>query len=190
MASVAAVPAQTTAQPIAQLKSPLAPKPLVLSRDRRSAPASSIHSSVAGLLDSMHPSVLALLVAYDDSWELFERSDGARPGSGILCTVSFTELMRILSKSAANALARCLAEQPPILQAPGNLRDHPALHQDRITVSPWRGFDLALMLRDGNPRFALCLAPDTSVYVAEEALPRVARHFDHLEFTAERGRDR
>jgi hypothetical protein len=64
-----------------------------------------------------------------------------------------------------------------VLQAPEAMKQHPAGSADRITLSPWKDFDLALMLRNGKARFALVLEPGTSIYVAEDTLPAVASVF-------------
>lgn len=133
------------------------------------------------MLESLHPRVQAVLVARDGKWELFERGPESGPRRSILATISLPELMRILEKSSASASVAFLAQGPPVLQAPRRPEDHPLMRDQRITLSPWPGFDLALLLRQGAPRYALCLEPDTSIYVAEEALPQVALFFDEAE---------
>ncbi|MCW5962848.1 MAG: hypothetical protein KIT83_02325 [Bryobacterales bacterium] len=130
------------------------------------------------MLESLHPRVQAVLVAREGKWELFERGGECSQRRSILATISLPELLRILEKSSASASVAFLAQGPQVLQAPRRPEDHPLMRDQRITLSPWPGFDLALLLREGTPRYALCLDPDTSIYVAEEALPQVARFFD------------
>ena len=110
---------------------------------------------VAAMLASLHPRVRAVLVARRGKWEYFERvrqEDGTR---SVLQDVPLAELLAILARAVD--------------------RRHEG---QRITISPWPGFDLAVLLRDGKPRYAACFDPDTSAYVAEETLPVVARFFD------------
>lgn len=131
-------------------------------------------SAANPLLASLHPCVQALLVARGDEWEVFERGDG------ILSRVPLPDLLLILKKSAVNATLADLAQVPPILQAPRSPADRPTMQSDRITVSPWPDFDLALMMREGKALYAACLEPGTSIYVAEETLSAVVRYFDGL----------
>lgn len=146
---------------------------------RRGAPRTAIPRATAAgggaarlpleqMLDSLHPRVRAVLVLRNSKWELYERQPSGAPRPGILETIPLPDLLTILAKSAA-------APSP----ASGGGHALAGSATERITLSPWPGFDLALLLRDGAPVYGLCLEPDTSIYAAEEALPAVARYFDH-----------
>jgi hypothetical protein len=144
--------------------------------------AGALHATkgrgIPRLLEALHPAIVAVLVARERTWELFERQNDDNESVGILDRIPLTDLLGILGKSAANAMAAQRAATPPVLQAPDTMKLHPAAHSDRITLSPWQAFDIALLLREGKPRFALLLEPGTSIYVAEESLPMVAAFFE------------
>ncbi len=128
------------------------------------------------MLESLHPRVQAVLVLRDGKWGFYERESAT--GRSVLATTTLPELLQILDKSSTSASVSILAQSPSVLQAPRRPQDHPTMRNQRITLSPWPHFDLALLLREGIPRYALCLHPGTSIYVAEEALPMVAEFFD------------
>ncbi|MCU0228913.1 MAG: hypothetical protein MUF01_14870 [Bryobacterales bacterium] len=130
------------------------------------------------MLDSLHPRVQAVLVRRDGAWGFYERQGATGRRRGVLASTSLSELLQILDKSSASASVAILAQPPSVLQPPRKPEDHPTMRQERITLSPWPHFDLALLLREGVPHYAICLDPGTTIYVAEEALPVVARFFD------------
>ncbi len=134
-------------------------------------------SGPAPFLSSLHHAVLAVLVAREGKWEVFER-DRADASLPVLARVSLTDLLLILDKSAAGVAPAGLADVPAILQAPRRHGEWPLAQAERITVSPWQEFDLVLMIRDGRPCYAACLEPGTSIYVSEETVQAVARFFD------------
>ncbi len=129
-------------------------------RNREAAPVSEepYHDDpLRRFLDGLDFRVRAVLVEKQGKWQFMERaSDGPDE------RVAFAE-------KALSGLSAILAR----IGVRGE-------EGERITLSPLPGFDLAVMLRDGKPCYAVCLAKETSVYIAEATLPMVARYFDEL----------
>jgi hypothetical protein len=107
------------------------------------------------MLDRLHPRVRAVLVERAGKWEFFERLRDDPAARSILAEIELPDLLGILSRAYRKEEVG-----------------------QRITISPWPGFDLAVLLRDGKPRYAACFDAETSIYLAEEILPKVARFFD------------
>jgi hypothetical protein len=107
------------------------------------------------MLAGLHPRVRAVLVARRGKWQFLERVGDEPTSQSILARIALPDLLGILAKAA-----------------------RPGDDGQRVTVSPWPGFDLAILLRDGVPCYAACFDPETSVYVAEETMPRIAAFFD------------
>ena len=128
-------------------------------RSRQPAISPPRDKSTLGMLAGLHPRVRAVLVAQRGKWEYFERIRESDDTRSVLQDVSLRELLKMLDRAAS----------------PGQIGQ-------RITVSPWPGFDLAVLLRDGRPLYAACFDPDTSVYIAESTLPEVARFFDRQKY--------
>ena len=101
--------------------------------------------------------VRAVLVEKQGKWQFLERASDEPEDRGVLAEKALSGLSAILSRIAVRGE-----------------------EGERITLSPLTGFDLAVMLRDGKPCYAVCLAKETSVYIAEATLPVVARYFDAL----------
>lgn len=107
------------------------------------------------LLDELHPRVRAVLVARQREWQFLERVRDEPGSRSVLAEIELPELLAILARTGT--------------------RDEDG---ERITMSPWPGFDLAVMLRDGKPCYAVCFDQETSIYIAEATLPRIACFFD------------
>lgn len=106
-------------------------------------------------LDGLHSRVRAVLVARQGKWQFLERVRDEPGSCSVLAEIALPDLLAILARTGTR-------------------------HEDgeRITMSPWPGFDLAVMLRDGKPRYAACFDKETSIYIAEATLPVIARFFD------------
>jgi hypothetical protein len=109
------------------------------------------------MLAELDPRVRAVLVARKEKWQFLERVRDDKASRSVLADIALPDLLAILARASRR----------------GD-------DGQRITISPWPGFDLAVMLRDGRPCYAACFDPDTSIYVAEETMPRIARFFDGL----------
>ncbi|MDZ7637445.1 MAG: hypothetical protein U5J83_04220 [Bryobacterales bacterium] len=107
------------------------------------------------LLDGLHSRVRAVLVAKKDQWQFLERVRDEPGSRSVLAEIALPDLLAILARAAT--------------------REEDG---ERVTISPWPGFDLAVMLRDGKPCYAACFDPETSIYIAESTLPGIARFFD------------
>lgn len=108
-------------------------------------------------LAGLHPRVRAVLVAKRGNWQFLERARDEPGSCSVLAEIALPDLLAILARAGA-----------------------PGEDGERITLSPWPGFDLAVMLRDGKPCYAACFVKETSVYIAEAALPEIARFFDEV----------
>lgn len=107
------------------------------------------------LLDGLHSRVRAVLVAREGKWQFLERIREDPASRSVLSEIALPDLLAILDRSGVRGE-----------------------EGERITISPWTGFDLAILLRDGRPHCAACFDEGTSIYVAEAALPEIARFFD------------
>lgn len=121
----------------------------------RPAPVPGHGAPLQQMLDRLHPRVRAVLVERAGKWEFFERLRDDPAARSILAEIELPDLLGILSRAYRKEEVG-----------------------QRITISPWPGFDLAVLLRDGKPRYAACFDAETSIYLAEEILPKVARFFD------------
>ncbi len=106
-------------------------------------------------LAGLHARVRAVLVAKQGKWQFLERASDLPESGSVLAEIALPDLLAILARTG--------------------LRGEEG---ERITLSPWPGFDLAVMLRDGKPCYAACFEKETSVYIAEATLPVIARYFD------------
>jgi hypothetical protein len=139
-------------------------KVISITRGFRAAPKARVaveappeETPLQRMLAELDPRVRAVLVARKEKWQFLERVRDDRESRSVLADIALPDLLAILARASRR----------------GD-------DGQRITISPWPGFDLAVMLRDGRPCYAACFDPDTSIYVAEETMPRIARFFDEL----------
>lgn len=112
-------------------------------------------SVLSELLDGLHPRVRAVLISREGKWQFLERLQENPPSRSVLSDISLPDLLSVLDRSGVRSE-----------------------EGERMTVSPWPGFDLAILLRDGKPCYAACFDEGTSIYIAEATLPEIARFFD------------
>ena len=127
-------------------------------RNRKAAPVSEIprrEDPLRQFLDGLDCRVRAVLVEKQGQWQFLERASDEPGSCSVLAQISLPDLLAILARTGVRGE-----------------------DGERITLSPWPGFDLAVMLRDGKPCYAVCFVKETSIYIAEATLPVVARFFD------------
>ncbi len=129
-------------------------------RNRETAPVSEAHRHDDPLRQFLHGldfRVRAVLAEKQGKWQFLERASDEPDDGGVIEEKALSGLSATLAR-----IGTCDEEG------------------ERITLVPLPGFDLAVMLRDGKPCYAVCLAKETSIYIAEATLPAIARYFDEL----------